>query len=177
MKADEVKFGFCLSDTHCFCEMFDSVQELLEFAIDAWDEQDGDFFNEDDENVIYVGTINSYAPSDFAPSLDDIADQMTDRFYTDHSIDNDEEVKIYKREEAQKEWHEFINKYFDIPCTHIANWVVGMYDVKARKWVEKYASFDKYVEEKLCEEAGVTEPVSKTFPRANEFEVGSSYRR
>ena len=45
MKANEVKFGFGLSDAHCFCEMFDSVQELLEFAIAAWDEQNSDIFN------------------------------------------------------------------------------------------------------------------------------------
>lgn len=146
MKVNEVKFGFGLSDTHCFCEMFDSVQELLEFAIAAWDEQNSDIFNEDDENVIYVGTIYYYTPSDFAPSLDDIADQMTDRFYCDHPIDDDADVQYYKKEEAQKEWHEFINKYFDIPCTYIAEWVVGKYDVKTHKWVEKYANFDKYVE-------------------------------
>lgn len=28
-----------------------------------------------------------------------------------------------------------------------------------------------------CEEIGISESVSKTFPRVNEFEVGSSYRR
>ena len=70
---------------------------------------------------------------------------MTDRFYCDHPIDDDADVQYYKKEEAQKEWHEFINKYFDIPCTYIAEWVVGRYDVKTRKWVEKYENFDKYV--------------------------------
>ena len=28
-----------------------------------------------------------------------------------------------------------------------------------------------------CEEIGISEPISKTFPRVNEFEVGNSYRR
>ena len=33
--------------------------------------------------------------------------------------------------------------------------------------------FENYMKEEI----GVAEPVSKTFPRVNEFEVGSSYRR
>ena len=74
----------------------------------------------------------------FAPSLDDIADQMTDRFYSDFNIDDYQDVTCSKKAEAQKEWREFINKYFDIPCTIIANWNVGIYDLKEHKWVERY---------------------------------------
>ena len=70
--------------------------------------------------------------------MDDIADTMTDKFYCDHNIDDDADVQYYKKEEAQKEWREFINKYFDIPCTIIANWNVGIYDLKEHKWVERY---------------------------------------
>lgn len=39
---------------------------------------------------------------------------------------------------------------------------------------------EKMVYESLTaevEEIGIKEPVSKTFPRVNDFEVGSSYRR
>lgn len=57
---------------------------------------------------------------------------------TRFGIDDDQDVTYSKKEEAQKEWSEFINKYFDIPSTIIANWNVGIYDLEEHKWVERY---------------------------------------
>ena len=148
MEEEKVKFGFGLNDRDCFCEMFDSVQELLEYAIKAWDNEDSNIFNEDDENVILVGTINHYSPHDFAPSLGDIADQMTDKFYCDNNIDATGDVQVCKYKEAEKEYNAFIDKYFDIPASYIASWVIGAYDVKAHRWVERFSQFDNYVKDK-----------------------------
>ena len=142
MKQEEkkVKYGFGIDDTHCETDMFDSIEEVLEYAQASWDEQDGNPFDDccDYSGCIYVGTIERYEPSDFAPSLDDIADTMTDKFYCDHNIDDDADVQYYHRKEAEEEWKKFVNKYFDIPCTHIANWNVGLYDLKEHKWIERY---------------------------------------
>ena len=131
----KIKYGFGIDDTHCETDMFDSIEEVLEYAQASWDEQDGNPFDSDCDysGCIYVGTIERYEPSDFAPSLDDIADTMTDKFYCDHNIDDDADVQYYHRKEAEEEWKKFVNKYFDIPCTHIANWNVGIYDLKEHK--------------------------------------------
>lgn len=136
----KIKYGFGIDDTHCETEMFDSIEEVLEYAQASWDEQDGNPFDSDCDysGCIYVGTIEHYAPSDFAPDIDDIADTMTDKFYSEHNIDDDADVQVYKRKEAEAELKAFINKYFDIPCTYIASWNVGCYDLKERKWVERY---------------------------------------
>ena len=144
-----IKFGWGIDEDHCEAEMYDSVEELLEYAQASWDEQDGDPFDSDCEysGCIHVGTAETFEPSDFAPSLDDIADQMTDRFYSEHNIDDDADVQIARRKEAAEEWKALVNKYFDLPCTMATNWCVGMYDLKEHKWVEKYAAFSKYVKE------------------------------
>lgn len=140
MTEKKLKYAFGMSDTRCEADLFDTIEEVIEYAQASWDDKDGNPFDEDCDysGCIYVGTAETYEPADFAPSLDDIADQMTDRFYCDHNIDDDADVQYYKKEEAQKEWREFINKYFDIPCTIIANWNVGIYDLKEHKWVERY---------------------------------------
>ena len=136
----KVKYTFGVNDTHCEADLFDTIEEVIEYAQASWDDKDGNPFDEDCDysGCIYVGTAETYEPADFAPSLDDIADQMTDRFYNDHNIDDDQDVTYSKKAEAQKEWREFINKYFDIPHTIIANWNVGIYDLRERKWVERY---------------------------------------
>ena len=148
MVEKKIKFGFGTSETHCEADMFDTVEELLEFAQASWDKKDGNPFDSDCEysGCIWVGTAETFEPSDFAPSLDDIADQMTDQFYCEHNIDDDADVQIDKRKEAEEEWKSFVNKYFDLPCTMSCNWF-GMYDLKEHKWLEKYAAFDKYVKE------------------------------
>lgn len=134
----KVKYGFGLAtdETHCFCDEFDTVEELIEFAKDAWETMDSTYFNEDDEYCIIIGVIEHHAPSDFAPNLDSIADEMTDLFYSECNIDDDADVQIANRKEAEEEWKKFVNKYFDIPCTYTCDWSVGVYDLKEDKWVE-----------------------------------------
>ena len=140
MAEKKLKYAFGTSDTYCEADLFDTIEEVIEYAQSSWDDKDGNPFDEDCDytDCIYVGTADIYEPADFAPSLDDIADQMTDKFYCDHNIDEDQDVTFCRKEEAQKEWREFINKYFDIPCTIIANWNIGIYDLKEHKWVERY---------------------------------------
>ena len=134
----KVKYGFGLAtdETHCFCDEFDTVEELIEFAKDAWETMDSAYFNEDDEYCIIIGVIEHHAPSDFAPNLDSIADEMTELFYSECNIDDDADVQIANRKEAEEEWKKFVNKYFDIPCTYTCDWSVGVYDLKEDKWVE-----------------------------------------
>lgn len=143
---EKVKFGFGLDQEHCETDMFDSIEELLEYAQASWDEKDGNPFDEDcdDCGSIFVGTIKSHTPYDFAPSLDDIADQMTDSFYNDLNVDDNGDVQICHKEEAEKLWKEFVDKYFDIPCSCSTQWF-GEYDLVEHKWIDKYAHFDKYV--------------------------------
>ena len=146
----QVMFGWGIDETHCEADTYSSVEELLEYAQASWDEKDGNPFDEDCEydGSIYVGVAEKFEPADFAPSLDDIADQMTDKFYCDHNIDDDADVQVYhNRGEAEIEWKAFVNKYFDIPCTIVTNWCIGRYDLEEHKWLEKYAAFDKYVKE------------------------------
>ena len=133
----KVKYGFGLAtdQTQCFCDEFDSVEELIEFAKDAWETEDSTYFNEDDEYCIIIGVIEHHAPSDFAPSLDWVADSMTDSFYSEHNIDDDADVQICNRKEVEEEWEKFVNKYFDIPHTFTCDWSVGVYNLKENKWV------------------------------------------
>ena len=135
----KVKYGFGLATdvTHCFCDEFDSVEELIEFAKDAWETEDSTYFNEDDEYCIIIGVTEHHAPSDFAPSLDWVADSMTDSFYSEYNVDDDADVQICNRKEAEEEWEKFVNKYFDIPHTFTCDWSVGVYNLKENKWVKE----------------------------------------
>lgn len=139
----ELKFGFGLSETRCETEMFDTIDELLIHAQCMWDNGDAPF-DDADKRILFVGTIESHTPFDFAPSLDDIADQMTDMFYTNLSVDDDADVQIDNRKEAEEKWKEFVNKYFDIPCSHTTLWF-GEYDLEKHEWVKRYADFNEYV--------------------------------
>ena len=140
MTEKKLKYAFGSSNTHCEADLFDTIEEVIEYAQSSWDNKDGNPFDEycDDSGCIYVGTAETYEPADFAPSLDDIAYQMTDMFYSEHNIDDDADVQISKRKEAEEKWKAFVNEHFDIPCTIIANWNVGIYDLKEHKWVERY---------------------------------------
>lgn len=142
---EKVKFGFGLSETHCETEEFDTIDELLMNAQSLWDNGDAPF-EVADKHILFVGTIESHIPSDFAPSLDDIADQMTDIFYTDLNVDDNGGVQICHKEEAEEKWKEFVDKYFDIPCTHTTIWF-GEYDLAEHKWVKKYDGFEEFVKE------------------------------
>ena len=147
MKKDEkqIKFGFGTNEEHCFSDEFDTVQDLINFATEEWDNQNSDYFNDDDENIIYVGVIKHHKPSDFAPSLSDIADQMTDKFYSDLDPIDNSDCDYVNKEEAEREFKEFIDKYFYLPLDYTIVWNVGRYDVKSHQWVEKLEMFEKYV--------------------------------
>ena len=147
MEETKVKFGWGINETHCENDTYDTVEELLEYAQASWDEKDGNPFDSDCEysGAIYVGIARTFEPADFAPSLDDIADTMTDKFYCENNIYDDADVQVYHNREAEAEWKAFVNKYFDIPCTIVTNWCIGLYDLKEHKWLEKYSGFEKYV--------------------------------
>lgn len=141
----KVKFGFGLSVTHCETEDFDTIDDLLMYAQCLWD--NGDVPLEDaDKHILFVGILERHSPYDFAPSLDEIADTMTDRFYCEHNVDDDAETQISNRKEAEALYKDFVNKYFDIPHTLTSHWI-GKYDLAEHKWIKKYADFDEYVKE------------------------------
>lgn len=134
--AEEKKlFGFSVDDTKLFDETFDTIDELIEFAQKEYDEQNDEYFDED-QHCILVSYVKEVSASDFAPSLDDIADQMTDKFYSEHNIDDDSDVTYNPKDEAEKEWKAFIEKYFDIPYTLIGYADVGWYNLKEHEWIE-----------------------------------------
>ena len=143
--AKDVKLGFGLCETYCETEEFDTIDELLMYAQCLWDNRDVPF-EDADKHILFVGTIERHIPSDFAPSLDDIADQMTDMFYTELHVDDNGDVQICNRKEAEEKWKEFVNKYFDIPCSHTTQWF-GKYDLVEHKWIKKYANFDEFIKE------------------------------
>ena len=149
MQEKKLKFGFGLNETHCFGETFDTVDELIEFAQKEYDSQNSDYFNEDDEYCIYVGTAEEVSVLNYAPSIDDILDQMTDSFYCDHNIDDDDVCHITnKREIVEKEYHDFISKYFELPNNIILTtfWNVGVYDLKKHEWIEKFNDFQTLIQ-------------------------------
>ena len=148
MEDKKVKYGFGLSDTECFTDMFDSIDEVIAFAQDAYDHPDGNYWDEDMDDytdVILVGIIEEVNVTQFAPSLDDIADQITDQFYCEHNVDDDDVCHINSREEAEKEWKAFVEKYFELPSNTsvVINWTIGRYDLKTHEWVERFDSFDE----------------------------------
>lgn len=98
MEDKKVKYGFGLSETECFSDMFDSIDELIAFAQDAYEHPDGNYLDEDLDDypdVIWVGIIEEVNVTQFAPSLDDIADQITDQFYCEHNVDDDDVCHIH----------------------------------------------------------------------------------
>lgn len=149
MEEKKLKFGFGLTDTHCFSETFDTVDEVIEFAQEKYDTQNEDYFIEDNEHCIYVGTAEKVSVLDYAPSIDDILDQMTDSFYSDHNIDDNDYCHITdKRELVEKEYHDFISKYFELPnnISLVAFWNIGVYDLEKHEWVEKFNDFETLIQ-------------------------------
>lgn len=149
MEEKQTKYTFGIDEEHCFSDKFDTVEELIAFAKDAYEHPDGNYWDEDwDEDeyphCIFIGISETIKPSDVAPSLDDIADQMTDKFYCDKNIADDADVHVCHKEEAEKEWKAFVEKYFDLPHTIVATWI-GYYDLKENKWIER----DGIIEKKL----------------------------
>ena len=136
--AEEKKklFGFGVNDTRLFADTFDTVKELIEFAQKEYDDENDEYFDED-QHCILVSHVEEVCAWDFAPSLDDIADDMTDCYYSEHNLDEDAEVDYSPKDEARKEWEAFIKKYFEVPFTLIGYADVGWYDLKEHKWLEK----------------------------------------
>lgn len=123
--------------------MFDTVDELIAFAQDEYDNENSDYFNDDDEHCILVGTMTQPQPSDVAPSLDWIADTMNDQFYSEYNLDDDADVQILRRKEADEAWRKFCDEYFELPCKVVCHNDVGWYDLKEQRWTEKYKNFPK----------------------------------
>ena len=139
----KIKYGFGLSDTECFTNEFDTVDELIAFAQEAHDHPDGNYWDEDWEgpeyaHCIYIGVIKRITPTDYAPSLADIAEQMTDRFYCNHNIDDDQDVTFHPVKEAEEAWRTLVEKYFEMPCQVVCNNAVGIYNLQDHKWVVRY---------------------------------------
>ena len=76
-------------------------------------------------------------PYKIAPSLDNIADQMTDAVYNSYNVYCDEDVKVRNEAEAKKDWEAFVDKYFELPFNVTSNCDIGTYDLVNHKWVEK----------------------------------------
>lgn len=139
-KKDNIQYCFGLTQERCGTDLFDTIEELIEYADDCYKLADGDYWDEDSDDypdVIYIGVAHKIAPMDYAPSLDDITDMMTDKFYCDNNIDDDQDVVITDRKAAQAAWETFIKKYIEMPCSVTATWI-GQYDIKEHKWVEQY---------------------------------------
>ena len=137
---EKKKYAFGLDEENCFSDTFDTVDELIAFAKDAYENPDGNYWDEDMDDyssIIYIGEARMITPFDFAPSLADIADQMTDKFYCDCNIAADDDVTIRNKAEAEKEWKAFVEKYFDIHYTIIADWI-GIYDLAENKWMKSW---------------------------------------
>ena len=136
----KIQYCFGLSQERCGTDTFDTIKELLEFAEEAYRNPDGFYWDEDMNDypdVIFIGIAEKVAPIDVAPTLDDITDQMTDKFYCEHNIDDDQDVVVTDRKKAQKAWETFVTKYFELPYTITATWI-GTYDIKEHKWVERF---------------------------------------
>lgn len=138
MTIEEKKlYGFGVKGTSLFGETFEAVDELIEFAQTEYDNKNSDYFDDEDQHCIFVSAVKRVTPFEFAPSLDDIVDQITACFYSAHNIDDDAEANYHPKEEAKKEWKAFIEKYFDLPYMLIGYADVGWYNLKEHRWVEK----------------------------------------
>lgn len=150
MDEKKIKFGFGTDQNSCETDTFDTVEDLLEHAQELWD-NDRAPFDGDKEDIIYVGTAETFTVSDFAPSLDDIADIITDRFYSEHPVDEYADAQISSQKEAEEAWKAFVEKYFELPgnISVTCSWL-GAYNLREHKWWLKYDvknKFDKYVKE------------------------------
>ena len=141
---NKIKYGFGLDCDICFGDEFDTIEELIAFAKSAHDDPDGNYWDEDWEkdeypDEIYIGIMENVSAVDIAPSIEDIADQMTDAFYCRHNIDDDAVVEFHPKKEAEEAWRAFIEKYAEIPCQYTCHWI-GVYDLVEDKWTEHYGN-------------------------------------
>jgi hypothetical protein len=140
MEKKKEKYGFGLCQERCFTDTFDTIEELIAFATDAYNNPDGIYWDDDMDDyvpLIWIGNAETITPSDFAPSLEEIANTIEDSFYCTHNIDDNEMVRVCDKEKANEEWKKFVNKYFDMPCQVTCNWI-GIYDLNLGVWVELF---------------------------------------
>lgn len=135
------KFGFGRNDDHVFGDLFGSVDEVIGFAQRAYDQDDGRYFHDEEHPVIHVFSIRDLAVTEFMPSLDDIAEEMADKFFDEYPIDCADGVKIPDRKSAEADWEAFVEKHFRLPYTSVADDIIGRYDLKAHRWLKE----DEYV--------------------------------
>lgn len=135
----EIQYAFALNDTDIEEGVFDSVEELIEYAQASWDSMDGHPFDEDCEysGLINIMVANILEPYDFAPSLKDIASQMSDKFYDRYCTIDDADVYVSNSDDLEKEWEAFVNKHFDLSIDIVSDKNIGTYDLVNHKWVEK----------------------------------------
>lgn len=135
----EIKYAFALNDTDIEEGIFDSVEELIQYAQTSWDSMDGNPFDEDCDysGLIHIVTVKIHEPYEFAPSLQEIASQMSDKFYDKYCTIDDADVYVSNSEELEKEWEAFVNKHFDLPINIVSDRNIGTYDLANHKWVEK----------------------------------------
>lgn len=133
------KYAFSLNDTDIEEGLFDSVEELIQYAQASWDSKDGNPFDEDCEEsgLINIVVANILEPYDLAPSLQDIASQMSDKFYDRYCTIDDEDVYVSNSDELEKEWEAFVNKHFSLTINIVSDKNIGTYDLANHKWVKK----------------------------------------
>lgn len=136
---EEIKYGFGLCKERCFADTFDSIDDLLYFAKRQWDNLDNEYFQEDSQNIIYIGVAREVRVTDFPPTLEEIADDITDTFRCTCNTDDDDVCHIIDKEEAEKEYYAFIEKHFELPSNTrvVCHWI-GTYDLKGNDWVERF---------------------------------------
>lgn len=140
IKKDKVCYCFGVKREHAFSETFESIEDLLMFAKRAWDNTEEDYFD-GTQDCIYIGIARFVSVPDCAPSIKDLACQITDNFYSNYNVDDDDDCQIStSMKEAEEDFKKFLNKHFELPsCTSfVTSWEVGVYNLRDSEWVEKY---------------------------------------
>ena len=148
------EFIFGPNEDECFSDKFGSVEELVKFVDDAWNNEDDEYFGEDENgelnSVVYVGLAEPISVVDYAPRLKDIMDMVTEQYNINFNYETNGEKCEFatSREEAESAYEDFLSKHLAMPgfITMIAKWF-GCYDARTHIWVEKFAGFDKFVKE------------------------------
>jgi len=148
------EFIFGPNEDECFSDKFGSVEELVKFVDDAWNNEDDEYFSEDENgelnSVVYVGLAEPLSVVDYAPTLKDIMDKVTEQYNINFNYETNGEKCEFatSREEAEIAYEDFLSKHLAMPgfITMIAKWF-GCYDARTHTWVEKFAGFDKFVKE------------------------------
>lgn len=139
IELDKVRYCFGVKREHAFSETFESIEDLLMFAKRAWDNTEEDYFD-GTQDCIYIGIARYVSVYDCAPSVKDLACQITDIFYSNNNIDDDDDTHIATSLiEAEEDFKKFVEKHFELPgnTSFVTSWDVGVYNLKDNEWVEK----------------------------------------